>query len=157
MRIALSVLTVGLLAGCAPAQLQNRFDASAVAWAAQRGTSNIRGEAFIRQRGGGVVTAAGRQVVLCPDSPIDREMNLIGARRQNFAMTPDARAHLSTCRMVRAGATGNFAFRDLPAGAYSVATAVTWSIPGSYIPEGGFIYENISVGEGETAEVVLTR
>jgi hypothetical protein len=42
-------------------------------------------------------------------------------------------------------------------GAYSVARAVTWNIPGSYIPEGGMVFQVVDVADGETKNVVITR
>jgi hypothetical protein len=111
----------------------------------------------LRQRGGRVVTAAGEAVMLCPDHPIDREINQTLASGRPFARSPDVRAFLATCRQTRAGSTGNFTFRNVPSGNFSVSTQVRWEVPGSYIPQGGFIYSVISVKDGEETNVIITR
>ena len=44
------------------------FDPSEVEWFSSRGANSVYGSALIRQRGGGVVTCAGRSVSLTPAS-----------------------------------------------------------------------------------------
>ena len=48
-------------------------------------------------------------------------------------------------------------FSNLADGDYYVTTEIYWTVPGSYIAEGGFLMHRVSVRGGETKEVVLSQ
>jgi hypothetical protein len=134
------------------------FDPASVAWASRSGSATIQGEAFLRQMGGGVVTAAGETVYLCPDSPYDQEINATSVwQRRAPVDDPSYAAYIETCRTTIASADGSFVFGGLPAGTYSVGTRVIWFVGTSFIPEGGYVYQPVTVRSGESVRVVLSR
>lgn len=52
-------------------------------------------------------------------------------------------------------AQGNFAFSSLPDGRWFVATEVKWTV--RYAQQGGALMQELSVANGETAQVLLTE
>ena len=125
----------------------------------QPGNATIRGQGFLRQRGGTVVTAAGSSVYLNPSTSYSAEWYtcaLAGVALQ----PPDERA-AKYVRQAQADAEGRFTFRDLPAGEYFVLTSVSWDAPvgykGGMVTQGGVVGSLVVVGEGESKDVILTR
>jgi hypothetical protein len=81
----------------------------------QKGNNTIKGQAFLRQQGGGVVTCAGSEVLLVPDTPYFREMITIlkSGKRPAGEMDPVGK---SIIRRSRGDAQGNFIFNEVPDG-----------------------------------------
>lgn len=162
--MSIRILSVGTaaalalaMAGCvAGPELTAIHNPSEVAWAAGSGTGSVSGEAFMRQQGGGVVTAAGEEVMLCPDSTYGRNLAAVVESRVLLAGGVDAdNSYLATCRRTIAGVDGDFLFTNLPAGTYYIFTQVRWMVPGSYFPTGGYLVEPVSVTSGTETRTVL--
>ncbi len=161
MKFALSLAIAASLAGCVTAKIDQPFDAAEGAFIHKQGTSRIEGSAFLRQRGGGTVTAAGNEVSLIPVTKYSsariaaiykgEKVSYLGG---NFESTPAEYGR--QMRNTKADVDGKFYFDRVAPGDYFVATTVRWSVPGSYLPEGGHLYERVSVREGETARVVIS-
>lgn len=149
------VAVVGGCVGLTPVAVNATYNSAEVAWSRGSGTSTIVGEAFARQAGGGVVAAAGEIVILCPDTAFDRAVNIMIANGRQPVRDATYEAYIADCRTTTAGATGNFAFRNIPAGTYSVATQVVWFV--SNVPQGGFVFSQVAVTAGQTREVILSR
>jgi len=72
LTIIFALATVIFAAGCLPpiepteVSLQSSFDANAAQELLRKGNNTIRGNALVRQAGGGVVTCAGAEVLLIP-------------------------------------------------------------------------------------------
>lgn len=163
MRFLLAVVAVALVSACAspPYEIKAPFDPAEFAIAEQTGTGVIEGQAFMRQRGGGVVTAAGNEVVLVPANRYTEEMARavqMGLQAGGWAnLVPEY--HLYT-RAEIAGVDGDFRFENVPAGDWIIATQVMWSVPlGGYYSsiEGGSLVQKISLSEGEIERVILSR
>lgn len=158
--LAVIVTCLGL-AGCVTAKVDASFDPQAGAYINEIGTGRLEGSALLRQRGGGVVTAAGNDVYLAPVTEYStaRVRTIYGdgkfaAFTRNFENTPDE--YMKQTRKTKADVEGRFIFENLRAGEYYVITEITWEVPGNLFKEGGTLYERVTVSEGKTVSVVLS-
>jgi hypothetical protein len=157
--IALWLLTAALT-GCAirpPVKMQTAFDAEEHRPYAQTGANTIKGQGFLRQQGGGVVTCAGSTVLLMPATSFFREfINHYRSGRNpelgGVGVDPGLRAMI---KQSQCDAQGNFAFSSLPDGRWFVVTEVKWTV--RYAQQGGALMQELSVANGETAQVLLTE
>jgi hypothetical protein len=151
------------LAGCAqPYVIQAQFDPKLVEWSRQTGTATIRGQGFMRTRGGEVRTCAGQPAFLTPRSPYSDETHLFlsqphmgRAPVQNTSPLASGFARSATC-----DAQGNFVFRDLPAGEWYVRVNVTWEVPISAYStalQGGTLSRPVTTRPGQTEELIVSR
>ena len=122
-----------LMAACASIQpkfvdVSVRFDAEAAREQMKDGKNTIKGSAFLRQNGGGVVTCAGYPVNIVPDTEYARarmrvnydstEHGFLDANQARFGRhsivsknVPVEYVHLM--RKSKCDAMGNFAFEDV--------------------------------------------
>ena len=124
------------------------------------GNATIMGQAFLTQRGGGVVKAAGRTVTLDPATSLGKEWwQKVGGNWSTRSVTPPSAAFKKARRTTVADADGRFKFKDLPPGQYYIRTEVTWEVPsGRYSSsmEGGLVGQLVEVQSGQTKEVIVT-
>lgn len=95
---------------------------------AAEGPHQLLGQAFLRQRGGGVVTCAGTKVMALPDTGYFRA--LIINVRAGHAVSQDELEQARAARVVRSttcDASGRYAFERMPAGDWHVISMVTWT------------------------------
>ena len=164
----LAALAAWFLAGCAtptpPAPLQSTFNADEVAFIHEQGTNTIEGNAFLRQRGGGVVTCAGEIVALIPKGTYSTELmvRLYGAATvpgyrpyylgRNAPVGP--KAFYFASRHTVCDSDGRFKFENVAAGSYFVRCAVKWEVQSI---QGGYLMEPVTfAGSDEVRNVVLT-
>lgn len=116
-----------------------------------QGNANVAGEAYLRLPDGRIVTAAGSEVVLVPDTPYTREL-LEPARSGRYAGVANFDPRYARYRRAtRADERGFFRFTNVPAGAYILQTSVP-------APAGRlFLHEPVTVEPDSAANVVLTR
>jgi len=141
------------------------FNPDAAAYIHTRGNGRVDGQAFMRQAGGDVVTAAGEEVVLRPWTPYHAariaalfpsgKTNNILALRQ--VANDDPRVTEFQRRTI-ADAEGRFSFDGVAPGEYYVSTVVRWIAPGPYggTPQGGAIYERVTISGGSTVSLIMT-
>ena len=131
-----------LMVGCAP-QIQTietigKFDPDEVAFIHATGPNTIQGQAFMRQRGGNVVTCAGNKVLLVPQgsNSIERIAKLFGSTQRvarPIAMPDIADVrYWKHMRSTRCDAKGSFVFEDLADGDYFITTYVLWEAATGY-------------------------
>ena len=140
------------------------YDPVAAAYIHDRGPNEIRGQAFLRQRGGAVVTCAGSTVNLIPATNYAKERMFIifgtisgTARGYGQADQADDR-YLRDIRSTVCNAQGDFIFDDVADGDYFVTTAITWEVPTGYgymNTEGGGVMAPVSLVGGQTKTVVI--
>ncbi|KAA0911859.1 DUF4198 domain-containing protein [Pusillimonas sp. ANT_WB101] len=136
----------------------------------QEGTGTLNGSAFLLQRGGGVVTCAGRDVELIPvtDYAADRlrwiygrapaagevvRTDFMGMDRVNAQFTPDIPGYHTHKRVTKCDAQGEFSFQGLKDGQYFVIASVIWFVPS---PQGGLLATKVKVSNGKAAKVIMS-
>lgn len=155
-------LVLIVLAGCAQLQpptwnplsdsTEREYDGYLVA-----GASVLTGQAFMTQRGGGVVKAAGRTVTLDPATSVGIEWWTKAGTKWVFrSFTPSSPSFQRARRTTVADAEGRFRFKELPPGKYFVRTDVTWDVP-YHGPQGGLVGRMVEVTTGQDAEVILSE
>lgn len=158
------LITAGLFTGCAtkngvPARLMPSTEADEAAYAPYlgKGAASLSGQAFLVQRGGGTVKAAGRMITLDPATPIGddwwRKAGRVWTRRYE---KPGSKAFGEARRTAKADADGRFIFVDLPAGTYYLRTELTWEVP-FHGTQGGVLGSKVVVREGAAETVVLNE
>lgn len=115
------------------------------------GRGAVQGQAFLRQRGGGVVTCAGSQVFLIPSTPYFHQAlrSFSSIENAQFSINAEQYRKRTTC-----DAQGNFRFDAIPDGTWLVVTEVRWHV--GHNSQGGALKSEVIVSEGGKTEVFLT-
>ena len=157
MRKLSVLLIVLILAGCAsaptPVAMTTPFDPVEHSSYKNPGTGSIKGQGFMRQQGGTVVTCAGSTAYLFPDTGYFREIIQIAKSRQTVAAAIPIEAQ-QTVRTSDCDAQGNFSYSNIPAGKWFITVEVKWII--GYYPQGGSLLRNILVTDGQSQEILLS-
>ncbi len=149
-----------LVAGCAnrrpPAPPLPPFPEAEYAALEKSGNAGVKGQLFMKTRGGEVRKGAGVRILLRP--------------KTNYAMAaasgvrPGRDYRLSTYdRSTVSDGDGKFEFKEIPAGEYILSGHMTWSVfmPGTFGPieqvQGGTVAEYVTVESGKVQEVMLTK
>jgi len=184
--IGLLMMVGVVLSGCAPVPLIQRipFPSDEYAALATTGTGVVKGQAFMKTRGGEVRTAAGNEIHLDPVTTYSMQREKVGSSR----LTPIDPRYREYFNSVDWGpinwftdAEGKFELENIPPGEYYIMTSVTWEAPvkkqklvwdpyggvlgkGAYVDvgkvvlekQGGQIVKRIEVKNGETTIIMLT-
>ena len=119
------------------------------------GDATVTGQAFLRQRGGGVVVCAGAPVVLFPKTPtFDRAVETARAGKQPMPATGSDERFKKVARIATCDAQGNFTFERLPRARWYVFSRVTWEVADS--PQGGELVGEVDTSAGGEHRVLLT-
>lgn len=167
MKHAIALALAISLAGCAyqpprPAvfPLTQEFDATQAKRQILDGSNAIKGNAFMRQRGGGVVTCAGATVSLVPATAYAKERidriygGKASARPIDAVFEPDPAEYKKLIRTTRCDAQGNFQFDRVADGEFFLTTAVIWNVSSQL--QGGTVVQMITLANGQTLNTVLT-
>lgn len=148
-------VTALILSGCVSKEvnLTTPFNPAQARYAATNGTAIIDGQAFMRQRGGGGVTAAGEPVLLLPDVPHVEQMFSEGLGHNVSKINNLDQRLKDYVKKTTADASGNFSFQGLSAGKYIVATRVRWQA--GDIGQGGDLMERVTVKPSERVRVIM--
>lgn len=157
--LALCCALVGLT-GCAPRAVLLKpryevFDVEQFRGYDAHGTGTLSAEAFLRTRGGAVISAAGQPFIVVPATDYTREwfdrQILHGERLVGY----DQRMERFARRGI-VGIDGRFSVSGLPDGRYYVATQVAWEArPGSI--EGSALGQLAFVKDGKGEHLILTK
>lgn len=159
MKLLMPLFAVIAFAGCAR-ERQAEFRESEFAPFAAKGTAKISGQAFSKTAGGEVRYAAGNEIILRPSTAYFDEwfqVEIVGEHRLKPA--EDSRAATYT-RKTQADGEGRFEFEGLAPGTYYLACYLVWYVPnsrGGLDPTGGWTHGTVTVGNGETKKVIVTR
>ncbi len=152
-----------LLYGCEEAQQTvNRmpFPEDEYKKLATEGTAIVKGQAFLKTRGGDVKVAAGNEVLLNPVTSYSNDWYQVAYLQNRPMSQPDERLWLYVKKQIADG-DGRFTFKNVPAGNYYVTTGVFWEAPtgyqGAMQVQGGAVSKMITVKDGEEVEVILTK
>lgn len=129
------------------------FDRDQAAEAIKDGPNSVSGSAFMRQRGGGVVTCAGSDVLLIPVTAYSTARmayiypSTSGGHAQvpatRLGFDPDPPEYSQLRRVVKCDARGDFTFEAVADGDFYVVTNVLWEVAG--VINGGALMQRISV------------
>lgn len=157
--IAMAALTA-ILAGCATANRDYNptrrpvFPEAEYAALAKTGSATVTGQLFMRTRGGDVKTGAGDTIYL---NPVTSYSAFAYEHRSDPDGMTDADPRLFPyMRNTVADATGRFTFKNVPDGEYYLSGKVTWEVP-NMATQGGTIWKQITVKNGESVEAMLTK
>jgi len=148
-----------LLSGCVtPPQQTVQMNYTAVEFDAYKGTGDatVYGQAFLRQRGGGVVVCAGERVVLFPHTPSFEKVMAVARQHVQPVLGDSADPRFKTvARVATCDAQGNFKFTDLPRAPWYIYSRVSWSV-GDYGQQGGDLVGEVDTTGGGEHQVFLT-
>lgn len=158
-----ALLVVSMVAGCAApiappvrtVEVRTQFDPADHDAFLPAGPHALQGQAFMRQRGGGVVTCAGSRVNLWPATSYMKDLMLAarsGARITNITPLPES--HRGMIRTTTCDAQGAFRFEGLPAGKWFVFTSVQWAVGNAV--QGGTLARAVESGQPQ-APIILTE
>jgi len=161
MRLLVVLMVLPLIAGCVsmqPPVERIPFPGGEYDSLRESGTAVIRGQAFLKTRGGDVKTAAGEEVVLNPVTSYSQQWYQVAYLNGRPLTGPDPR-YLRYIRKTIADADGRFTFRNVAGGDYFIVARVVWEAPTGYglVPQGGFVAKKVSVEDGTELDVIVTR
>ncbi len=173
MRLALVATLCLILTACGGVEVTEiprpSFDPAVASFALEGdGQTEVSGSAFARQRGGGVVSCAGNDVWLLPDTPFfhwvttqvvtrDATEYLFDSGADTTEDWPIATRLQDTMEYVRQSQCdidGRFRFPDVPAGRYFVATVITWT---AGTQQGGVAIAPVMVTDQDTSLEVTVQ
>lgn len=121
------------------------------------GTGSLTGQAFLTQKGGGVVPAAGQPVTLDPVTSTSIEWwQKAGTQFKVRDFTPPSGSFQKARKTVIADGSGKFTFGNLPAGKYFVRTILTWDVP-YWGTQGGILGDIVEVKADQASTVILNH
>lgn len=164
--LALSLLLAACQTAAPPPPLVGNaaFDPQEAAFIKARGKTAIDGHAFLRARDGGTQNAAGEVVRLIPATAYAqaRFAKLYGAGKFVAAVNypkpePSDPRYGEFIRTTKTESNGRFSFANVAAGTYFISTQVTWQGNNDLLPQGGAMYEKVTVtGKEENVDVVVS-
>ncbi len=145
--------------------LSNEFNKHEAEYVLKKGNNTIKGNAFMRQLGGGIVTCAGYEVILLPVTKYSSEriQNLYNSTYKGYAnyyrlnsiqFTPESLEYTDYEKKLQSNSDGRFTFENIPDGEYLVLAQVTW-VAGNEI-QGGCLMKRVSVHGGETQDIIMS-
>jgi len=158
IQMSFILIIIAILASCIAKThtIVTPFDESKFEPYVGDGNSNIQGQAFLKTRGGEVRYAAGNTVTIFPATSYSREIRAAGLRRENLKNLNPRWSDYK--RTVVADGSGNFEFKNIPAGDYFIECPIYWKVYGSYTQTtGAHIKKEIKVLPNQTLKVILTQ
>lgn len=163
MRKLLLLAIVGLLSACAtmaPPQSRMPFPENEYQALEKSGNATIKGQAFLKTRGGDVKVAAGNEVILNPVTSYSIEWYEKSYLPGKNIVQADPRLW-NYCAKTVADGSGRFTFHNVPAGEYFVTTVIIWEAAtgyqGALRVQGGTVTKRIDVKDGAEIDVIVTR
>lgn len=159
--VFIGILLTVFLTACSSVKSVQRipFPENEYAQLIKEGRSTVKGQIFMKTVGGDVKYGAGEEVFLNPVTSYSKqwyEVNYLG-RKPLSPKESDSRLK-DYMKIKQTNGSGQFEFKNIPAGEYYVVSRVTWRVRANQaIPEGGLIAKMIEVNENEEVEVMLTR
>jgi hypothetical protein len=139
--------------------IEEPFDVEQATRWLQPGANTIKGNAFMRQQGGGVVTCAGSTVMLIPATAyatarVRAVYGTASLAQRPVRFTPDYALYEQLTRKTRCDAQGHFVFDSVADGEFFALTQVLWVIAGRQ--QGGYLIQHVSVNGGRVASLVIS-
>lgn len=118
------------------------------------GQGSISGQAFLKQKGGGVVTCAGNDVFLVPDSGYFREL-LVHAKMNSNPLNDVDKELIRKVRLAtQCDAQGNFVFEQIPYAKWILVTGVNWAVGNR--KQGGGLIKYLEITNNKPLKIILS-
>lgn len=164
MKLVLWCAAAAILAGCAVPVQQKTYDPlpfNAAEYEAlpKTGTGVVRGQVFLKTRGGDVKKGAGSPVTLTPVTSLSEQWYVQGYLGGREPAQNGANETERYWRRGIADADGRFEIRDVPPGKYFAVSGVAWEAPTQFglARQGGTIAVPVVVENDKTVNVMVTR
>lgn len=163
MKRVMLCAVVAILAGCAIPQQQTYeplpFNAAEYEALPKTGTGVVRGQVFLKTRGGDVKKGAGATVILSPSTSLSEEayqLAYLQNRRPARPFSPEIQKYW---KRATADADGRFQFEGVAPGRYFVSSELVWEAPTQFglAKQGGPIVVPVVVENDKAAQVMVTR
>jgi hypothetical protein len=123
------------------------------------GASTIRGQAFLKTRGGEVRFGAGEKVTLIPMTAYSREVWQASVAGKETKKDPRLEKYVRT---TVADGNGNFEFSNLPVGDYFIECPIFWEVPNAnslfgISRTGALVTKEIQVNPQDNLKIILTQ
>ena len=119
------------------------------------GSSKVKGQVFMKTRGGDVKVGAGNEVMLNPVTSYSLQWYNASYKQGKPISQKDPRYDKYIFSTI-ADAQGNFEFTGIPGGEYFLVGSVTWEAP-TLGWQGGYIAKRIKISDGKVYRIILTR
>jgi hypothetical protein len=153
----LLVMALVSMQGCAPQNVavSTPFVASEYGKYAASGVARVEGQAFLRQSGGSIVTCAGTEVELLPDTAyvVSALTILEKGGKADLGEHTGEISRLGAVRKATCDAQGNFVFDRLPTEDWIVVSSVTWNAGDE--GQGGILIKDASTKTGSSSTKVI--
>ncbi|MDI1229848.1 MAG: hypothetical protein PSU93_01715 [Methylobacter sp.] len=130
------------------------------------GSNTVTGQAFLTQKGGGVVTCAGNPVEMHPNTEYFNQLvdDVANGYTTMEKLSQDEKNLLKTGQC---DAQGNFEFHKVPSGKWVITTNVSWDV--NFVRHNGFYYyadsekqggyqtKEVNVQEGEVNKFIISQ
>lgn len=134
----------------------------------EQGKETIKGNAFLRQQGGGTVNCAGSKVDLYPysqysmariEAQYPMDIWLGGRIKSKDTFKPVVPEFESLKLTTVCDSEGNFEFDGVKNGDYILVTEVLWNVPSSYgmQRQGGYLFQKVAIAKGQKSKVIITQ
>ena len=174
--IFIGIICIAFFSGCATtkellAPAFSSADAEELANYTDEGPNTIKGQVFLKTRGGEVRYGAGNVVKLLPITAYGKEIENLKQSQSYVKVIGIDPRYESAARETVTDGSANFEFQGLPDGEYLVSSKVTWEVPcvpinsydlscamkGGTNKEGGVIEKTVTVSDGQERTIMLTR
>lgn len=174
MKKILVVLSVSFfINACAykePIRINSTFDENQAKSMLENGKMTLMGEAFLRRTDGGIVTCAGQEVELIPETQYaaERIFHVYGSQQKAYkpysyfignqtTFIPDEASYHNFQKLSVCDAQGHFKFTNINKGKYIIIASVLWGpLPNRYYPEGGILIYRVDPIDNEQ-HVIMTQ
>jgi hypothetical protein len=172
MKTKLAILIVVLLTGLSGCvtppkkiKIEQEFDVAEARALMAKGTNSIHGSALARQRGGGVVTCAGNEVILTPatEYAAERMLAIYGDGERGYNPASGGKRIVFEdqhplyeffTETVLCDVQGFFKFDNVADGTFYIVSEVVWGSVGAG-NQGGSMMQEVTLKGGESKEIVL--
>ena len=141
----------------------SQYDNEKAAMFMAEGPNTIRGNAFLKTRGGEVRTCAGNPVLLLPDVQYNRSVlqqshpsGSRSARQPSVDLGAATSVFTQYGRKTTCDSNGEFIFDNVAEGDFIILSRVVWEVPGSGY-QGGEMVDYVSTRNKSNQKVIITR
>lgn len=164
LKQSLALLSSLLLSSCTM-YIKAPFDQDQARRMMMPGNNTITGSALFKQRGGGIVTCAGREIRLIPatDYAIERVMKVYKNSAHGWLepvpymprFVPDEPFFYTLSKTTMCNVQGFFTFNDIADGDFFVFSNIEWHV--EFVKHGGTLMQRIAIQGGQVAEIVISQ